>query len=95
MLVLCELQDEKKKVFIPCFAQSWVQSYIALDFTVQLLFACHFHKTKMKEEGRWSEEQRWEGSGHTGSFSLIVLFKNVLGEELAGNSFLKVCLFYL
>lgn len=39
-MVLCELQDGKKKVFSPCFVQSWVQSYITFDFTHRLLFVC-------------------------------------------------------
>lgn len=48
----------------------------------------------MKEEDQWSKEQMWEGSSCTGSLSLIVLFKYVVGKELAGNRF-KVCLFCL
>lgn len=85
MMVICELQGEKKSSFPVLLRAECSQSYLALGFRIQL-FDAIFRKLKWRRRAG-DLNKKWERFGHTGSLCLIVLFKYVLGEELAENFF--------
>lgn len=95
MLVLCELQhkgEKKKKGFQSLFFSklSAVLYYISFHSSVAI---CIFPNPKWRSRTN-DPKNRGGKDPATLRTSLFILFKYVLGEELAGNSF-KVCLFCL